>query len=101
MNFRIFFPTPGRSSGDVTNESLLREKVKTKMLTRVISPIKRSLAITQKMADLNLKNVRAAYRGREEGLNDNGEFYSLFYKEYYAENRKLLFGFTETSSLKG
>ena len=49
------------------------------MLTRVVSPIKRSLAITQKMADLNLKNVRAAYRGREEGLNDNGEFFIFLY----------------------
>ena len=57
------------------------------MLTRVISPIKRSLAITQKMADLNLKNVRAAYRGREEGLNDNGEFYCLFYKEYWQNSK--------------
>ena len=38
----------------------------------VLRQIKRTLTVTKNMADLNLKNIRAAYKGREEGINDSG-----------------------------
>ena len=44
---------------------------------------KRTLSRTIRMADLNLKNIRAAYKGREEGINDSGrlEFIQRVYTE--------------------
>lgn len=39
----------------------------------ILRQVKRTLTVTKHMADLNLKNIRAAYKGREEGINDSGE----------------------------
>ena len=60
------------------------------MLTRRVITRVRGFHLTGKMADLNLKNIRAAYRDRSEGLNDQGEQFEFlcfvfFFVKFYSE----------------